>query len=179
MTSFSGFKFRLSGPTGRCAATNRVLPPGEVYMALLCDARDDDGWVRHDFSLDAWRDGARPDAPIIAAWRATMPTGHAASRPKLDEAELLDLFEQLAETTERSQIIFRYVLALVLCRRRVLRYEGTSATPHGPAIIVRPTKPADSPPITVVDPALDEAALTEATEEIGSMLTGKPEAGGS
>ena len=148
-------------------------------MAVLCDARDDDAWVRHDYSLDAWRDGARPDGPIIAAWRATMPTGHASARPKLDEAELLDLFEQLTEATERSQIIFRYVLALVLCRRRVLRYEGTAATPRGPAIIVRATKPSDSPTITVVDPALNETALTEATEEIGAMLIGKSEAGGS
>lgn len=142
-------------------------------MAALTEAQDDDGWLRHDYSLEAWRSGARPPGPLVAAWRATMPVCSNASRPRLDDAELLELFEQLEEATERPRIVFRFVLALLLCRRRILRYEGTKTTPDGSAILVRQVKAVDAPAAVVLDPGLDDAAIAEATEELASVLFGK------
>lgn len=141
-------------------------------MAALIDAGDDSAWVRCDFALDAWNAGERPSGVLIAAWRATMAAGAAVHPRRLDDAEVLELFEQLEDARERPRLIFRYVLALHLCRRRLMRYEGATTTPEGPAILVRPIKPQESPPQSVRDPGLDEAAIADAADELEAMLDG-------
>ncbi|MEM8865644.1 MAG: hypothetical protein AAGF31_08905 [Planctomycetota bacterium] len=76
--------------------------------------------VRSDYSQDAWRPpAADADTAPVAWWRSRMPTDDA-SKPKLAPNDvLLSLFDQWADEPARRDS--RYVLALLLIRRRVFR----------------------------------------------------------
>jgi hypothetical protein len=61
------------------------------------------------------------------------------------------------------------LLTLVLIRRKLLRYEGA----RDGAIHVRhkPSGAAPEPPlISVADPGLDEAAITQAMQQLGEVM---------
>jgi hypothetical protein len=102
-----------------CAATSRTLNPGEVYFSVLEAAAHD--FVRHDYCVEAW---AGPPEECVGWWRSRVPTKED-NQPRLAPTDvMLNLFEALAERP--AEIEFRYLLGLLLLRRRVLRREDTS-----------------------------------------------------
>lgn len=174
--SMTGASYPIARSTGICAATGRALVVGERYVAALIERTPDSAALeRADFSLDAWNQGARPAAPArtFGVWRASFHEHVQAPKPLLDDDELLDLFEQLGEATAANQIAFRYVLTLLLVRRRLLRMMGSKPrTPDRPALmmVVPKGQGAEMPPIEVVDPGLDDAAVAEVIEQVGQII---------
>lgn len=149
---------------------------GERYVAVLVEVPGGDAMVRQDFSLDAWEVGARPAAPgrVFATWRSVMPELTAPKKQLvMSDDELLDLFEQLSESTDQKKLAFRYVLALLLVRRKLLRYSGVRGRGPGSKMLVsrKPTAPgAEMPTLEVVDPGLDEDTLSGAMQQIGELM---------
>jgi len=169
-TTTSGFSIGRS--TGRCAATGEALEPGAPAVACLVERETDDGLDRLDYTLSAWESGVRPEG-LVAFWRRTVP--HPDEKPRLlvDDEELLSLFDQLAGEEARARQVFRYLLALILLRKRLLRPAGRRGDEDGPVLLVRPRgADAASPPVEVVEPALDEAAIEQATEQLSQALRG-------
>ena len=159
--------YSIARPTGHCAATGVPIAIGERFMAVLIEVEGDEELKRVDFSLSAWESGARPPAGrIFAAWASTMVEPSAKKKPLLGDDELLDIFDQLAPASDRRQLVFRYLLALALIRRRMLRYEGAK----GPVMLVKHRGVTEGPPIEVQDPGMDEAAINEAMEELSRII---------
>lgn len=113
--------FDIQRCTRRCAATERELLPGEEYFSVLMPgdlATNREGVERADYSLPAW---TGPPAEALGWWKSRLPNGKNG-KPKLAPNEvLLALFDQWAEEPERVEA--RYVLALLLVRRRIFRLE--------------------------------------------------------
>jgi hypothetical protein len=109
-------EFELQRCTRRCAATDRELAPGDLCYSVLEEAGA--GVVRRDFSPDGWT-GAPDDA--IGWWKSRIPEPTAKKIKLAPNDVLLELFESLADRPEQSDL--RYVLALLLIRRRVLRVD--------------------------------------------------------
>ncbi len=192
MSSLSSNAYSVSVPTGRCIATGREIAPGEVYVGVLRAADDAGsaaapGFVRADYSIEAW-DQVTPDGRrrILGAWRATMPMPGAKRPAIVDDATLQDLFEQTsadasngAEPTE-SQIAFRYVLALLLLRRKLLVVDASAEARRGvptSALVVRARQPASftgprAPAVVVHVPELSEADLIRQADQLMAVLTG-------
>jgi len=76
--------------------------------------------VRQDYSSAAWA-GPPPDA--IGHWRSQIAESTATTRPKLDADSLFDYFLQLSDSPNIVQRQYRYVLALLLLRKRRLVLE--------------------------------------------------------
>jgi hypothetical protein len=176
--------YEVSRPSGVCAATGRVIEIGEPFVAALVERLPDGHLERVDYSSQAWAEGARPGpgSRLIGTWRGTMRPAEGPRRSLIDDAELLDLFEQLAPATEVRQQAFRYILALILIRKRLLRMVGTLGSGAGGLMLVQMSKAAgggaDDPPLEVIDPGLDDQTIADATEQLGAvMLGGEP--GGS
>ncbi len=111
--------FEVQRCTRRCAATDRALQPGDVCYSVL----EISGAVvtRKDFCTEGW--SGAPDG-ALGWWKSRVPEP-TAKRIKLAPNEvLLELFDQLAERTDQTDL--RYVLTLLLIRRRVLRLEEVS-----------------------------------------------------
>lgn len=120
-------EFDIQRCTRHCAVTGRELKPGEVFYSILLP--DGDGWRRIDYSPEAWH--GPPDG-CIAWWRTQMPSADQKRRWAPGEV-MIRCLERLANVPERADV--RYVLALLMIRRRILRLEATRRTPDGLEIL--------------------------------------------
>jgi hypothetical protein len=162
--------------TGRCAADDRDLEPGEPIVVVLTESAVDEHLVRTDYALAAWqRDGLAADddrfADRFAIWHAHAPHPDKKGDAIISADGLMDLFEQLETTEDPKRLGFRYVLALQLMRKRALEYAGA----RDGLLLVKPRgADADATPIEVVDPQssgdLDEAALTDLAEQVQMLM---------
>jgi hypothetical protein len=104
-------------------------------------------------------------------------------RALIDDAELVDLFEQLGAASAQRQLAFRYILALILIRKRLLRHVGTRKGSGGEVMLVQLARAAgggpDDPAVEVIDPGLDEQTIAEATEQLGEIMLGAEPGGAS
>jgi hypothetical protein len=166
--------FEVARATGVCGASGRPLTVGETYVACLwssppAEGQDTERLSRTDYSTDAWIGGARPAGPIVGHWRATLAAPNTCKRTLIGDDELLDLFLQLAEATEPKRQAFRYLLALILVRKRLLRVE--TARRRGTLVVrLRPVGDTPGEIVEVTDPGMDETLVAEATEQLSAVL---------
>src|SRR5690242_2349000 len=110
--------------TRHCAASGRELTEGEeFYSVLMAEKRE---VRRHDYAAEAW--SGPPDA-AVAWWKSRMPTREAKRGQLAPNEVLLQLFAELEHVPEKADM--RYVLALLLVRRRVLREEDVERDDAG------------------------------------------------
>jgi hypothetical protein len=121
--------FEVTHCSRQCAVSGRTFAPGETYFSTL---RLEQGKaVRCDVSAEEWR-GAAADA--IAWWKSTVPHGDAG-KPKLAPHDvLLNLFVELEDRPDEAD--FRYVLGLLLIRRRILKLEESRRDDEGEVMIL-------------------------------------------
>jgi hypothetical protein len=122
---------KLHRPRGTCSVTGRPLAPGEAFYSAL--VRGPDGLDRIDVSGAAW---TGPPEAALAVWRSIFPAGDNAGPTLAPVDVLLDLFEELEGRPDDAAL--RYLLALQLARRRVLKIVDA---------------PADTAPIDTAAPA--------------------------
>ncbi|MBK9118730.1 MAG: hypothetical protein IPM18_03890 [Phycisphaerales bacterium] len=152
-------------------ACEHVVQIGESFEACLMATET--GYERRDFCVNCTcrpAGGAEP----LARWRARRPEpGHRRVQP-FDWEATYGFFERLASATDPQQLQFRFVLALLLWRKRILKFECSRATPDGELwefITVR-----SGVVHQVVHPALDEAQLDRLSEQLEDLLSGQPAA---
>jgi hypothetical protein len=158
-----------------CAATGRVFTPGEKHVAVLVETPGEESLTRVLYALDAWESGARPAAParVFGYWKRIAGEEGRVKAPIVSTEELFDLFEQLAEAEQPRQVAFRYLIALLLMRKRRLVYDG--AVPDRPGVMRLRGRPGGEEHL-VVDPGMDEQAIGEATEELSRVMQLEEEA---
>jgi len=104
--------------TRHCAVTGRELQPGETFYSTLSAAGAQ--VVRNDYSQESWQG---PPEGILGWWKSHMPARDAKKMHWAPNDVMLDLLETLESQPDKQDL--RYVLALLLIRRRVVRLEET------------------------------------------------------
>lgn len=113
---------KLHRPQSVCSRTGHGFTPGETFVSVLVRATG--GLTRLDVADKAW-DGPPPST--VAWWRSRYPLPGEAG-PALAPVEvLLDALESLEGDPSAEPL--RYLLALQLVRRRVLRVREQHAEP--------------------------------------------------
>ncbi|MFM9957869.1 MAG: hypothetical protein ACKVZJ_07320 [Phycisphaerales bacterium] len=175
MSRMTSMTYEFGRRTGVCAVTGRGFAPAEHYIATLVETPTDEGetLARVDYSLDAWASSVRPER-LFAFWKTTYEDRDDGRTRLVDDASLLSMFEQLEGVTEPRRVAFRYVLALLLIRKRLLVHAGEKAGVllvqeklTGPGSVAAQAK---APVIEVSDPKLDAAAVAEVTQQLESVL---------
>lgn len=106
---------KLQRPGSVCQATDAAFGPGDtIYSALI---RDGGSLIRRDWSAAAW---PGPPEGTLAWWRSVVPEPEAQGDQLAPVDVLLDTLEALAGDPTEAPL--RYLLALQLVRRRVLRF---------------------------------------------------------
>jgi hypothetical protein len=108
--------FEVQRCSRRCSATERSLEPGDVCYSVLEVAGAD--VVRKDFCSAAWNG---PPETAFGWWQSRVPEPTAKKIRLAPNDVLLEFFDRLADQPEQRDL--RYVLTLLLIRRRVLRVE--------------------------------------------------------
>jgi hypothetical protein len=82
--------------------------------------------VRQDYSLEAW---PGPPAEALGWWKSQLPTAETNKTQWAPNDVMLELFDELTGQADRADL--RYVLTLLLIRRRVFRLEDTERGASG------------------------------------------------
>ena len=115
--------------TRHCSETGRELAPGETcYSVLYAEGGE---VVRRDYSPEAWQG---PPQEAIGWWKAEIPDRKAKRVGWAPNDVMLEFFDELAEQPEKQDM--RYVLSLLLVRRRVMRHEETRRDEQGRELLV-------------------------------------------
>ena len=155
--------YQIQPNTRRCAQSGRELVAGERYFAVLFE--QEERLVRQDYSAEAWRG---PPARAFSFWTGRVPPADSASRPRFDDDMLMDCFARLEGDTEPRKVSFRYVVALLLLRRRRLKLEQTLRETGATVLSLR--CPRSGAAHRVVDPGLSEDELEKVQEDVFQVL---------
>ncbi len=168
----SGAPFEITRATGHCASTGKELAPGDRVRTILFEEDPSTPLRRVDVLSSA--DQPEHAGTPVATWVWTVPEGRKTDRPLLDDDSMFDLFERL-EGAEGRQEVFRYLLALMLMRKRILVLEGRAERDDGTHAFELRGRGRfggpDRPTWQVTEPKLDEAAIEAALEEMSVLLT--------
>ncbi len=151
--------------TRQCVVSGRELKPGETFYSVL--KSEGANVVRQDYAEEAW---TGPPDNVIGWWKSQVPTGDPRKLHWAPNDVMLELFEQLADQPERFD--FRYVLSLLLIRRKLLRLEESERDAAGNEIVLLscPTRETEYR-VEVVLP--DAPRAQEIQEELQRLLFAK------
>lgn len=129
------------------------------------------GLKRLDISMASWQKGQRPNG-LFGHWKTVVAEPGQAKRLFVDDQVLMNLFDRLSQTDQPQRLAFRFVLALILMRKRLLKYEGSEKQQTEQDLqewwLMTPKGHTD--PIPVLNPQLDEEQVQQVTEQLGEIL---------
>lgn len=198
MTQFNAPTYDLERPSGQCVYTGRPLQPGEAYIAALVELSDEQiaqmkenalkgksnpagsaaaglGLKRLDISMEAWNTGKRPER-LFSHWKSTVPQPHQKRNLFVDDAALLSLFRRLGESDQGPRAAFRFVLGLILMRKKLLKYHVTEqkTLPDGQTQEWWTLSPrGEDTTLEMLNPHMDDAKIEEVREQLSEVLAGE------
>ncbi len=140
-------EYEIRSGTRRCVVSDLVLRPTDHYFSAL---REEKGQlVRDDYSREAWQG---PPEGAFAWWESKPSDAGSNARPMAPNDVLLKLFDQWADDPTQAEA--RFVLTLLLVRRRVMRIEHAEV----PLVVLSDSEtPAATQLLRVYCPRRDEA----------------------
>jgi hypothetical protein len=123
--------------------------------------------------MEAWESGARPER-MFSYWKTRMPERGEKRKIFVDDQVLVDIFERLAEDEREERKAFRYVVSLILIRKRLLRYVGRREDDDAVEVWLLRARGSDpeTPPIEVINPGLKDDDIIELSDQLGDVLQG-------
>lgn len=156
-------EYQIEASTRRCSATGRELRPGERMYSVL---RESGGrFSRQDYAAEAWT-GAPADA--FSFWVSRVPLAEEAKKPRIDDEQLLDCLRRLQGDTQPARAQFAYVVALLLLRRKRLKFESSRV--EAGQEILRFSCPRSRDTYEAVNPNLSDEDMAQVQEEVFRVL---------
>lgn len=113
-------EWEIKKTLGQCCGTGRDLAIDEEYFAALVET--DQGLQRQDFCTEYWEDH-KPQ--VYCFWKTRIPSPERKKQIFIDNQMLLAFFDRLAAESDTEKIQFRFVLMLILMRKKCLKYESS------------------------------------------------------
>jgi len=168
--------YNITRTAGLCVACETQLQPEQEYVATVREPRDGEeaeGFVREDFCPACWdaAEEARKAEPF-GVWRTHVPKPTEKKKLFVDDDVLINFFERLDGAEEPAKVSFRYVLALVLMRKKLLVYDRSGKDDAGRDVWRMHFKGSDRKH-EVTDPNMDEDQIAEVSQQLGQILQGE------
>jgi hypothetical protein len=199
-------------PTPTAAATVAPAAPEKSKAKKEDPAPAQSPFLRLDFCEKCWSEGKRPEnlppppseegamppsaLEMFSFWKTTVPQPQQKKKLLVDDSVLMDVFSRMEGKTEPQEIRFRFVLALILMRKRLLKYEGMEENPKPAALPSQPgaASPPSAPPAPpgppgpapevwkmlprgenaklthVINPHLTAEQITEVSQQLSAIL---------
>jgi hypothetical protein len=155
--------YHIQPNTRRCAVTGRELPPGTRFYSVLLEQNGK--LIRQDYSSEAW---TGPPSGTFSFWAGKVPARDQAKQVRIDDEMLLDCFQRLGGQNEPDRVNFRYVIALLLMRRKRLKFEQVKTEGGQEILQLRCTRSGARH--EVVNPRLTEEEMIAVQDEVFKVL---------
>ena len=151
--------------TGRCAVTGRTFEEKEAFYTVLFE--EGDTFRRADYAVDAW--GGPPEGSFCH-YKSRVPAKETKKKLLVDDGMLIAFFNRLATDSEPVRVQFRFVLALILMRKRLLRYDASSIENEVETWAMTLLK--DKSTHKVVNPQLTDDQIDGVSQQLTAILHG-------
>lgn len=158
--------YEISRASGKCAATGRAFNENEFYYAALFESGE--GFERRDYSVEAW---SGPPENCFCYWKGRVPPRE--KKPTtivIDNSILMNLFSRLEDDSSPMRQKFRFVLALLLMRKRLLRFEQAIRNENQEYWQVRVVQEQSIQ--QVLNPHLSEQEIEQLSAQLTAILSG-------
>lgn len=116
-----------------CGVSGRPIEADRPFFSALVE--EGELFRRRDFSAEAWPEVDK--TPFFSYWKNKGWSADAGTRARpIDYERLLGFFDDLSGAEEPHRKLFRYVVALILSRRRVLRLDSVRKTLDGDCLVL-------------------------------------------
>ena len=155
--------YQIQPNTRHCTVTGRELRPGEKFYSVLL--QEGGKLVRQDYAAEAWQ--GPPDG-AFSFWSGRVPAAEQGRKLRIDDDLLADCFQRLEGQSEPAQVNFRYVVALLLMRRKRFKFEEARA--EGGQEVLRLRCARTGAQYDVVNPRLTEDEMVAVQDEVFKVL---------
>jgi hypothetical protein len=167
-------EYRLGRRNAECAATGEPFGEGEEIVSAIFEG--DEGFERRDYKASAFTG----DEGAFSFWRAHIPVKQQDAQ-RLDYDLALEFFRKLVAENDPERAGLRFVLALLLGRKRRLKLKGFRKRGDGEVLHVVLRGDEEDEELTVDVPALDDsgrgALQAELNRLFGIETPDEPDAG--
>jgi len=166
-------EYNITRATGRCAGCDKEMQPAEEFVATVREAPEEaeEDFARADYCLACWQaagEAAAAEPGVLGVWRSRVPAPREKKRTFVDDELLISFFERLEGTEEPAKRDFRFVLALILMRKKLLVYDRSEPA-DGHDVWTMHFRGADAK-CSVIDPHMDEEQVSEVSRQLGDIL---------
>jgi hypothetical protein len=156
-------EWEIKKPLGQCSGSGKVIEAGEEYFAALVETPE--GFERRDFCAEYWQ---QHKPQIFCYWKSKLVPPEQKKKLFVDDDMLMTFFERLANEVEEQKVNFRFVLMLILMRKRLLKYDS-SRMENGKEIWKLRLTGTDTM-VDVVNPNLSEQQIEQLSSQVGQIL---------
>lgn len=156
-------QWEINKALGRCCGTDRDIQFEEEFFAALVET--DEGLQRKDYCCEYWNQH-KPE--VYCYWKSRLPAADKKKKMFIDDDMLMAFFERLAEETDSEKINFRFVLTLLLMRKRRLKYDSSADVDGKEIWKMKITGSNDF--AEVENPHLSEEQIEQLSSQVGQIL---------
>ena len=155
-----------------CASTGRPFEEDEPFFTALFPDPHSAGYLRKDYSEEAWRTRSQDDEKPFSFWRTTYkPPVQEKAVEIVDKENPERLLARLVEEDEPHTENARYILAVMLERKRILVETDSQATNSGLLRIYEHRRSGEV--FIIKDPQIPLTGIGPLQEEVQALLDPK------
>jgi hypothetical protein len=156
-------EWKISRGKGLCMDCQADMEEGQVFFSALIDA--DLEFQRKDYCPDCWE---KKKEAVFSYWKTRVPDKDSTKKPTIDNEALLQFFQRLEPETEPARQNFRYLLGLMLMRKKVFKFEDIERDEDKEFLILR--RPGEEERHRVFDPRLPKDELDKLKDDLYQLL---------
>ena len=151
-----------------CAVSERHFEDGESFCTAIFPDPESSGYLRKDFSADAWDQRSEDQAVPFSFWQSIYRAPVKEEQVEITEESPEDLLRRLIEEDEEHTENVRYILAIMLERKKQLVEVDSQPTATGIIRIYEHRKSGDV--FIVKDPNIPLSEVEKVQDEVAILL---------
>ena len=157
--------WEIKGRSEKCAVTDRAFLEGEFFYTLLF--RDRSGYRREDWCEEAWNGRDEKTKPF-SFWRTKFEPPAPPDPEPLAKESAEDLLRRFMLEENTAHANARYILALMLERKRILKHVERKEDASGRVLIYEHAKTGEV--FVITDPQLRLDQIEAVQNEVVQLL---------
>jgi hypothetical protein len=160
-------QWEIQAPASQCCRTGEPFADGDTVFSILVEEKE--GFRREDYGEVGWEQRGAAFRPV-SHWRFEYRTAPASEKPPepvtRDDAE--SLLRRMCEESEPATQKARYILALMLERKRLLRQVDSLEREGMTLMVYEHVKSKET--FLIEDPHLHLSQIAQVQEEVMALL---------